>query len=148
MGTAIAFAILIQRSDNNKLQNQVISRAIEDSVLESQTDETNKANNNLLDSSTKSNPQNFRETSNPATNLKNNPATKKETNNKLNDIADKSSVNSSGKALDKSSSNNSQNNENNTGKVVGDNPKKLAYSVEKVTTSKLKFWKMSLERDF
>ena len=126
MGTAIAFAILIQRSDNNKLQNQAVSRAIEDSVLESQTDETNKANNNLLDSSTKSNPQNSRKTRNPATNLKNNPATKKETNNKLNDIADRSSVNSSDKALDKSSSNNPQNNENNTGKVVGDNPKKLA----------------------
>jgi outer membrane protein OmpA-like peptidoglycan-associated protein len=123
IGTAIAFAILIQRSDNSKLQNQAVSRVIEDSVLESQTDETNKANNNLLDSSTKSNPQNSRETSNPATNLKNNPATKKETNNKLNDIADRSSVNSSDKALDKSSSNNSQ---NNTGKVVGDNPKKLA----------------------
>ncbi|MFZ4729794.1 MAG: OmpA family protein, partial [Pseudanabaena sp.] len=126
MGTAIAFGILIQRSDRSKLQNQALTRESEDSSLESKTDETNKANNNLLDSSTKSNPQNSRETSNPATNLKNNPATKKETNNKLNDIADKSSVNSSDKALDKSSSNNPQNNENNTGKVVGDNPKKLA----------------------
>ncbi|MCA6503800.1 MAG: OmpA family protein [Pseudanabaena sp.] len=126
VGTAIAFGILIKRSDDNKLQNQAVSRASEDSVLESQTDETNKANNNLLDSSTKSSSQNSRETSNPATNLKNNPATKKETNNKLNDIADRSSVNSSDKALDKSSSNNLQNNENNTGKVVGENPKKLA----------------------
>ncbi len=126
VGTAIAFGILIKRSDDNKLQNQAVSRASEDSVLESQTDETNKANNNLLDSSTKSSSQNSRETSNPATNLKNNPATQKETNNKLNDIADRSSVNSSDKALDKSSSNNLQNNENNTGKVVGENPKKLA----------------------
>ena len=126
VGTAIAFGILIKRSDDNKLQNQAVSRASEDSVVESQTDETNKANNNLLDSSTKSSSQNSRETSNPATNLKNNPATKKETNNKLNDIADRSSVNSSDKALDKSSSNNLQNNENNTGKVVGENPKKLA----------------------
>ncbi len=68
LGTAIAFGILIQRSDNNKLQNQAVPRVIKESVLEPKTDSTNKANNNLLDSSTKSNLQNSREAINPATN--------------------------------------------------------------------------------
>ncbi|WP_103668359.1 OmpA family protein [Pseudanabaena sp. BC1403] len=126
IGTAIAFGILIQRSDNRKLQNQAVPRVIEESVIESKTDSTNKANNNLLDSSTQSNPQNSRAASNPATNLKNNPAAKDETNNKLNDIADKPSVNNSDKSLDKSSSNNPQKHGSIAGKVSGDTPKKLA----------------------
>ncbi|GBO51829.1 hypothetical protein APA_2700 [Pseudanabaena sp. lw0831] len=91
IGTAIAFGILIQRSDNNKLQNQAVPEAIKESVLESKTDSTNKANKNLPDSSTKSNPQNSQKPTNPVAN----PSPNKETNHKLNDIADKQSGNKS-----------------------------------------------------
>jgi outer membrane protein OmpA-like peptidoglycan-associated protein len=126
IGTAIAFGVLIQRSDSNKLQNQAVPRVIKESVLESKTDPTNKPNNNLLDSSTKSKVQSSPKAINPATN--------KETKNNLNNIADKQSNeqsdkqsgNNSDKSLDKSPSNNPQNNESNTGKVASDNPSKLA----------------------
>ena len=66
IGTAIAFGILIQRSDNNKLQNQAGNKVLDESVLESNPDSTDKANNNLLDRPTKSNPQNSKAI-NPAT---------------------------------------------------------------------------------
>jgi outer membrane protein OmpA-like peptidoglycan-associated protein len=68
IGTAIAFGILIQRSDHNKLQNQTLPKVINESELDTKTDSTDNANNNLLDSSTKSNPQNSPKALNPATN--------------------------------------------------------------------------------
>ncbi len=69
IGTAIAFGILIQRSDHSKLQNQALPKLINESELDTKTDSTDNANNNLLDSSTKSNPQNSPKALNPATNL-------------------------------------------------------------------------------
>jgi outer membrane protein OmpA-like peptidoglycan-associated protein len=119
IGTAIAFGILIQRSDKNKLQNQSGTKVIDESVLESNPDSTDKANNNLLDRPTKSNPQNPK-----AINLVTDPTTNPVTSNKLNSIADKQSGNNSGKSVDKSSGNNPQNNESNAGnnskKLIGD----------------------------
>jgi outer membrane protein OmpA-like peptidoglycan-associated protein len=133
IGTAIAFGILIEKSDNNKLQNQAMPKVISESELDAKTDSTDNANNNLLDSSTKPNPQNSPKAPNPVTNPTTNPAaspsTNKKTNNKLNDIADKKSNNNSDKLIDKSSSNNPQNNESNIDKVTGDSPKKLAGDV-------------------
>lgn len=140
IGTAIAFGILIQRSDNSKLQNQALPKVINESELDTKTDSTDNANNNLLDSSTKSNPQNSPKALNPVTNPTTNPAaspsTNKQANNKLNDIAGKQSGNNSDKLLDRSSSNNLQNNEGNTGKIAIAKPQKLTGDVALATLVK------------
>ena len=118
IGTAIAFGILIQRSDNSKLQNQALPKIINESELDTKTDSTDNANNKVT---------------NPTTNPAASPSTNKPTNNKLNDIAEKQSGNNSDKLIDKSSSNNPQNNESNTGKIADDNPRKLAGDISSNT---------------
>ncbi|PZV11213.1 MAG: hypothetical protein DCF20_19970 [Pseudanabaena sp.] len=113
IGTAIAFGVLIQRADENKLQNQAMPNVINESVLEPNPDVTSnsisKANNNLPTSSTKSRPQNSNKASN-----------NQEPNDKSNGRTDKQSGNNDDKLLDKSSHNNSLNSEINIGKLTGD----------------------------
>ncbi|MEA5479454.1 OmpA family protein [Pseudanabaena galeata UHCC 0370] len=126
IGIAIAFGILIQRSDDSKLQNQAVPKVIKESVLEPKPDFTNKDNNNVLTSV----PQSSSTTPSPESdNKKTKPTTSKAPTNKLNRKSDNLSSNNSAQVPDKLSSNNSGNNENNSltnsGKVAGDNPKKL-----------------------
>jgi outer membrane protein OmpA-like peptidoglycan-associated protein len=135
IGTAIAFGILIQRSDDSKLQNQAVPKVIKESVLEPKPDFTNKANNKLLTSAPKS--------STPNSNKATNPATSKD-DNKLNGKPVKLSSNNSDKPLDQSSrnspNNNIENNENNSlnnsGKVVGDIPKKITGDISSNNSEK------------
>jgi len=151
IGTAIAFGILIQRSDDSKLQNQAVPKVIKESVLEPKPDSANKPNNMLTSASDpKSNNQNSNKSANPTTTANStttanpstatnpttatNPATSKDLN-KLNGKPDNLSSNNSDKPIDKSSNTSSNNignignNENsslnNSGKVVGNSPKTL-----------------------
>jgi outer membrane protein OmpA-like peptidoglycan-associated protein len=135
IGTAIAFGILIQRSDDSKLQNQAVPKVIKESVLEPKPDFTNKANNKLLTSAPKS--------STPNSNKATNPATSKD-DNKLNGKPVKLSSNNSDKPLDQSSrnspnnniGNNENNSLNNSGKVVGDIPKKITGDISSNNSEK------------
>ncbi|MEA5488100.1 MULTISPECIES: OmpA family protein [Pseudanabaena] len=133
IGIAIAFGILIQRSDDSKLQNQAVPKVIKESVLEPKPDFANKSNNMLSSASApKSGTQNSNKATNPTTAT--NPATSKD-RNKLNGKTDNLSSNNSVKPLDKSSNaprnniGNTSNIENNSltnsGKVDGDIPKKI-----------------------
>jgi outer membrane protein OmpA-like peptidoglycan-associated protein len=135
IGTAIAFGILIQRSDDSKLQNQAVPKVIKESVLEPKPDFANKTNNKLLTSAPKS--------STPNSNKATNPATSKD-DNKLNGKPVKLSSNNSDKPLDQSSrnspnnniGNNENNSLNNSGKVVGNIPKKITGDISSNNSEK------------
>ena len=95
IGTAIAFSILIKRSDDNKnkLPDQSMSSAIKESQLQPKSASINKSNPILPNSSTKSNsniPENF--TTNKSDRLGN-----QSTDNSSNNISNKLAENSSRK---------------------------------------------------
>ena len=99
IGTAIAFSILIKRSDDNKnkLPDQSMSSAIKESQLQPKSASINKSNPILPNSSTKSNsniPENF--TTNKSDRL-GNQSTDNSSNNISNNISNKLAENSSRK---------------------------------------------------
>ncbi len=111
IGTAIAFGILIKRSDNNKFQNQSIPSTVKESEIQAKSTPINKANTNSLISSSKAN-----------SNISSKVARDSVDNSK-------SIINSgknSDKTIDKLSSNNPDNNANkpigNSGMTLGDIP--------------------------
>ena len=72
MGIAIAFGILIKRSEDRSQENQAISIANKKVKPNSKSDSTNKLNNNSLVSTVKSNKSNPTSSNNNSSNLPNN----------------------------------------------------------------------------
>ncbi len=115
IGTAIAFAILIQRSDENKLQTQILPSAIKESVLNTKTDPNNNSNNNLPTSSANSNSLANSNNSNKSVGKSladKSLADKSLANKSLTDASGNKSSKNPDKVGDKSSSNSSGDNEN------------------------------------
>jgi outer membrane protein OmpA-like peptidoglycan-associated protein len=107
IGTAIAFGILIKRSDDNKLQNQVVPDVIKESVLPSRQASSDQSIDNSSTQSLTRSPK-----SNPNSADKVIPS--KNINITSNNPSNNSSSNSSGKLADKSSSSTAATNSGNT----------------------------------